>query len=112
MAVLPEPRPRGDSIGAGPEHDGDDDRVRAYLRYTGVGLQFFVIFLGLVLGGVYLDKRFSSAPWLTLAGTALGGTAAFYTLYKAVYGIDRRRGASPKAKAEAREKAPGDDSSS
>lgn len=59
-----------------------------------------MIFLGLVMGGVYLDKRFSSAPWLTLAGTALGGTAAFYTLYKAVYGIGRERGSKAGKKEE------------
>lgn len=67
-----------------------------------------MIFLGLVLGGVYLDKRFSSAPWLTLAGTALGGTAAFYTLYKAVYGIGRGRGSDAVAKKKKDE--PGDTS--
>ena len=50
-----------------------------------------MIFLGLVLGGVALDKKFSTSPWLTLVGTAFGGTAAFYTLYKAIYGIGRKR---------------------
>ncbi len=64
--------------------------MRAYLRYTGVGLQFFVIFLGLVFAGVYCDRRFSSDPWFTLAGTALGGIAAFYSLYKSIYGVGRR----------------------
>ena len=71
----------------------DEERVQGYLRFTTVGIQFLFVF-GAFLGlGIWLDAKWKTSPYLTLAGTLLGGSAAFYTLYREVIGKtkDRKR---------------------
>jgi F0F1-type ATP synthase assembly protein I len=62
------------------------------LRFTTVGIQFVIVF-GAFLGlGYWLDRRWNTSPYLILAGTLLGGTAAFYTLYREIYGRTKDKG--------------------
>ncbi|MBI1850471.1 MAG: AtpZ/AtpI family protein [Planctomycetes bacterium] len=69
----------------------DEERVQGYLRFTTVGIQFVVVF-GAFLGlGYWLDAKWKTSPYLILAGTLIGGTAAFYTLYREVFGKTRGR---------------------
>ncbi len=41
--------------------------------------------------GVWLDKRFGTSPWLTLAGALLGMTGGFIGFFKTVLGTTRNR---------------------
>lgn len=82
--------------------------IHDYLRYSGLGVQFAAT-LGLPVAlGLWLDRKFDSSPWLILAGTALGGSAAFYHLVKVVF-----PGRSPSGKGSGRKglgrELPGDD---
>ena len=59
---------------------------RDYLRFSAVGIQF-AITIGLFIAvGWYLDHKLGTAPILLLLGVFLGPPAAFYNLYRAVYG--------------------------
>lgn len=53
-----------------------------WTRFIGVGLQLASgVLLGL-FGGYWADKKFGTAPWLMLAGTAAGGAGGFYALFR------------------------------
>ncbi len=59
--------------------------LNSYLRYTGLGIQFVVIFTLFVMGGLWIDRQMGSeVPWLMLLGAFLGGTLATYQLYREV----------------------------
>lgn len=52
------------------------------LRLSSVGLTL-AICVGLgAWGGVWLDERWSTSPWLTVLGVALGTAAGFVQLVK------------------------------
>jgi F0F1-type ATP synthase assembly protein I len=56
-----------------------------------VGLQFLFVF-GAFLGlGYWLDGKWNTRPYLTIAGALLGAAAAFYVLYREVYGRTKDR---------------------
>ena len=46
------------------------------------------VFTGL---GVWLDGKFGTSPWLTLAGAIIGMTGGFISFFKAVLGTTRNR---------------------
>ncbi len=51
-----------------------------------MGIQFLIVF-GVFLGlGYWLDSKWETSPYLTLAGTLVGAVAAFYILYREVFG--------------------------
>ena len=53
-----------------------DHEPQTYMRYTHLGLEFIVIFLGFLFLGKWLDEQLGSTPWIMLlcliAGFALG----------------------------------------
>lgn len=58
--------------------------IRELAYYSSLGFSVsFSIFIGL-FAGVYLDRRFSISPWLTLIGLGLGIAAAFKNIALAV----------------------------
>lgn len=61
------------------ETDEPADRSRA-MRYTWLGAEFAAIFIGFTYGGITLDKKLGSHPWLTLIGVTLGFSIALYRL--------------------------------
>jgi ATP synthase protein I len=71
-------------------------RMQAFGALTGLGLQFgLTVLLGALLG-YYLDRRWGSSPWLTLAGTLAGTAAAFYQVVRALAQYTgKSNGASP-----------------
>ncbi len=52
--------------------------------YSSLGFSMVLaIFLGL-FGGIYLDKKFDTLPWLTLIGLGLGIGAAYKNIALAI----------------------------
>jgi F0F1-type ATP synthase assembly protein I len=53
-------------------------------RVAGLGTELAIaVGLGL-LAGRWLDSKLGTAPWLLMAGAALGGISAFWNLYRQV----------------------------
>ncbi|MBI2340317.1 MAG: AtpZ/AtpI family protein [Deltaproteobacteria bacterium] len=53
--------------------------------YGAMGFQLAAsVVAGLFLGG-WADKKWGSAPWLTLIGLILGAAAGFYNLFRILY---------------------------
>ncbi len=76
--------------------DGAQKRARAqqgmqaYVRYTGMGLQFVLMILLPMGGGYLLDDWLGTSPWLVAAGALLGAVAAMVWLVRAVARMEAR----------------------
>ena len=57
----------------------------------GVGLQFAGAILLFMFVGRWLDAQLGTAPWLLLAGVAIGAVAGFYALYRTLVIVPRER---------------------
>jgi F0F1-type ATP synthase assembly protein I len=57
---------------------------------SSIGLELGISVILGVLGGLWADDHFGTQPWLMLAGIALGCTAGFRSLMRAVAKEDRR----------------------
>ena len=51
-------------------------------NFAGAGLQFAVAIVLFVLLGQWADRKLGSAPVFLLAGVFIGGSAAFYSMYR------------------------------
>jgi F0F1-type ATP synthase assembly protein I len=56
-----------------------------------VGLQFAGAILLFMFAGRWLDARLGTAPWLLLAGVAVGAVTGFYALYRTLVVVPRER---------------------
>ena len=54
------------------------------IQYLGIGVQFAVTILVGVFLGHFLDGKFQTTPWCTLAGAAFGLILGFIELIKKV----------------------------
>lgn len=66
---------------------GRDDRasaLRSAGRYLNLGLTFALAIGGMAYLGHWLDGRWGTDPWLTLAGSFLGMAVGFVNLFQAV----------------------------
>ena len=52
--------------------------------FAGVGLQFAVAIVIFVLLGQWVDKKLGTSPAFLLIGVFIGGSAAFYNLYRKI----------------------------
>jgi F0F1-type ATP synthase assembly protein I len=52
--------------------------------FAGVGFQFAVAIVLFVLLGQWIDKKLETRPVFLLIGVFVGGTAAFYNLYRKI----------------------------
>jgi F0F1-type ATP synthase assembly protein I len=59
---------------------------------AGMGLQFVVVILICLYAGMWLDRKFGTAPWLLIVGVLVGATAGFYALYRVMTSANRRGG--------------------
>ena len=59
-----------------------EDRTGSWLRYSHLGIQFCLTFGLFTWLGMWADGRLDWSPWLTIAGVAVGMTAATYLLLK------------------------------
>jgi F0F1-type ATP synthase assembly protein I len=68
---------KGKKSGGRPE--GTDSSFSA--GYQGAGIQFGLSIVLFTLGGVWLDSKFATSPWLTLLGVLVGAVGGFMALY-------------------------------
>lgn len=85
-----------------PREDQDPERsqLSRYLRYSHVGLQFFIAVALFTGGGIWLDRRLGTGVLFTLLGLALGFAGGFYRLYRDLFPeppSSRSQGASKNA---------------
>lgn len=66
--------------------------LRELGRVTGLGLTWALSVLFFLLIGYWLDGRWGTLPWLTMAGAFVGAAGGFLSLYKAVTSAARRGG--------------------
>jgi F0F1-type ATP synthase assembly protein I len=52
------------------------------MRCATIGIEFIVVFLVFLLGGVWLDRRFDVRPVFTLVGMVLGFAGAMYRVLR------------------------------
>ncbi len=56
----------------------------------GLGVQFVVAILLFVYLGMWVDRKYGTAPWFLLTGTFVGAGGGFYSLYRAMVDENRR----------------------
>jgi F0F1-type ATP synthase assembly protein I len=64
--------------------------MHAYMRYTGIGLQFVIALLLPVGLGYWLDSKLGTSPWLLVAGAVLGAIGAMVWVVRTVLRMERR----------------------
>ena len=73
--------------------------TRAWVRYSGMGVEFAAAVVGLTLAGYWVDRHYGCRPWGLLIGVTLGLVGGMYNLIRAALA----------ASAQARAEAAGDD---
>ncbi len=61
---------------------GKEEKWGLAARLLGVGFYIIACIIGGVVGGLWLDRRFDTAPILLMAGLILGLVAAFWGVYQ------------------------------
>ena len=69
--------------GSNRETEQSSEELASWHRLAGVGIEFIVAFGLFAWLGWWLDKKFSTGPWLLIAGCALGFTTGLWSLMKA-----------------------------
>ncbi|HKI78929.1 MAG TPA: AtpZ/AtpI family protein [Ignavibacteriaceae bacterium] len=68
----------------GENNSDQSEKLRDIGNYLGLGLQLAVTVVVMVFIGIWLDKQFSTNPWLTITFSFLGIFAALYSFLKTV----------------------------
>ena len=55
-------------------------------EFAGVGLQFAITILVFAFGGIWLDKKLGSSPWLLLLMVFGGAALGFWSMYRQLMG--------------------------
>ena len=58
------------------------EEQRYWLRYAGMGVEFFAGLLACVLVGMWVDSRFDWSPWGVLVGSGVGLTGSMVNLIR------------------------------
>ena len=53
-------------------------------NFAGAGIQFALAIVFFLLAGQWVDRKLGSSPAFLLIGVFIGGSAAFYSLYRRV----------------------------
>jgi len=62
---------------------------RYWLRYAGMGFEFFAGLLACVLVGIWLDSRFGWSPWGVLVGSGVGLIGSMFNLIRRGLALQR-----------------------
>jgi F0F1-type ATP synthase assembly protein I len=52
------------------------------MEFAGVGIQFAAILVLSAFGGIWLDRKLGTSPWLLIVLVFVGAAAGFYSLYR------------------------------
>jgi F0F1-type ATP synthase assembly protein I len=63
----------------------------SWLAYLHLGWTTSIALLVFVLGGIYLDKKFSLTPLLTIIGAVLGMVTSGYLLIASIHRIEQHQ---------------------
>ena len=55
-------------------------------EFAGVGLQFAITIVLFALGGIWLDKRLGTSPWLVILMVFGGAALGFWSMYRRMVG--------------------------
>lgn len=66
--------------------------MHAYVRYTGIGMQFLVLMLLPMGAGYWADTLLETTPWLLVTGAALGAVAGMTWLVRTVTRMESKGG--------------------
>jgi F0F1-type ATP synthase assembly protein I len=58
---------------------------------AGLGLQFVIVILLCVYAGLWLDRKFGTAPWLVVAGAVLGAAIGFFVMYRVLMAENQKK---------------------
>lgn len=67
---------------------GDPGKSNQWLAFLNLGWLIMLNMLVFAGGGLWLDRRFRTAPWLMLTGVFLGFFGSGYTIYRAVKNLE------------------------
>jgi F0F1-type ATP synthase assembly protein I len=83
---------------ADPQVPGGDDpgKSNQWLAFLNLGWLIMLNMLIFAGGGLMLDRRFRTAPWLLLAGVVLGFAGSGYTLLRAVKKLESDEAKKPR----------------
>jgi F0F1-type ATP synthase assembly protein I len=77
--------------------DGDDPaKSNQWLAFLNLGWLIMLNMLVFAGGGLWLDRRFRTAPWLLLTGVLLGFSGSGYTLLRAVKNLEATEAKKPR----------------
>ena len=65
------------------------EQQRYWLRYAGMGFEFFAGLLVCVLVGIWLDSRFGFSPWGVLVGSGVGLIVSMFNLIRRGLALQR-----------------------
>jgi F0F1-type ATP synthase assembly protein I len=82
---------------ADPSVPGGDDpgKSNQWLAFLNLGWLIMLNMLVFAGGGLWLDRRFRTAPWLMLVGVLLGFAGSGYTLLQAVKKLEANEAKKP-----------------
>lgn len=89
MGTEPESGKRGLPGGPAPR------RAPSTSDYAGMGVQFGGSIVLFAYAGYWLDRRLGTSPWLLLLLVFAGAGAAFYSMYRRLFGTGGRPAAPP-----------------
>lgn len=94
---------------ADPSVPGGDDpgKSNQWLAFLNLGWLIMLNMLLFAGGGLWLDRRFKTAPWLLLAGVLLGFFGSGYTLYRAVKKLESEETRKPRNGGQTRQEGQG-----
>jgi F0F1-type ATP synthase assembly protein I len=73
--------------------EGNDEGLRPS-EFAGVGLQLAVCIIGGLYLGQWLDRRFSTAPWMLFIGVFGGAALGIYSMYRKLMAAQAREEAA------------------
>jgi F0F1-type ATP synthase assembly protein I len=84
---------RGDPSPSGGEDPGKSNQWLAFLNLGWLIMLYMLAFAG---GGLWLDRKLHTAPWLLLTGVFLGFFGSGYTLFRAVKKLESDEAKKPR----------------
>lgn len=72
--------------------------MHAYVRYTGIGMQFLLLMLLPMGAGYWADSALETTPWLLVAGAVLGAIGAMTWLVRTVTRMESKDSGTRKSR--------------